>query len=322
MATYNGIPVYKVKFKEGDEKGLDFISLVDTPAIMTNWVAMSNEVKIHLSEDKQILTGPILIPDQYIYRYDEKMGDYYIVFSKDEIQMLVRDFQAKQKTDNLNYQHKDNSKIESAVIQEIWLSGTPDKSNALGYNLPEGTAFISAYIGDKEFWMNEVKSGKVKGFSIEGFLDIQLNKQKMSQTKLIQANAADGTLVKSDSETWTVGSEVYSEKDEAKIKVEDGEYNIGNGTVLKVKDSKIEEIVEVEAEEIAELRAALKPITDKYEAEIADLKTKMAALETKIENAPAKQEFKKEEKKTAKTPLQIVTQMQEMLREKNKTNKN
>lgn len=320
MATYNGIPVYKVKFKEGDEKGLDFISLVDTPAIMTNWVAMSNEVRIHLSEDKQILTGPILIPDQYIYRYDEKMGDYYIVFSKEEIQMLVRDFQAKQKTVNLNYQHQEGSKLNSAVIQEIWLSGTPDKSNALGYNLPEGTAFISAYIGDKEFWMNEVKTGKVKGFSIEGFLDIQLNKQKMSQTKLIQANAADGTLVKSDSETWTVGSEVYSEKDEAKIKVEDGEYNIGNGTVLKVKDSKIEEIVEVETEEVAELRAALKPITDKYEAEIAQLKTDLAALQTKVENAPAKQEFKKEEKKEKKTPLEIVMQMQKLIKEKQNKN--
>lgn len=320
MATYNGIPVYKVKFKEGDEKGLDFISLVDTPAIMTNWVAMSNEVRIHLSEDKQILTGPILIPDQYIYRYDEKMGDYYIVFSKEEIQMLVRDFQAKQKTVNLNYQHKEGSKLDSAVIQEIWLSGTPDKSNALGYNLPEGTAFISAYIGDKEFWMNEVKTGKVKGFSIEGFLDIQLNKQKMSQTKLIQANAADGTLVKSDSETWTVGSEVYSEKDEAKIKVEDGEYNIGNGTVLKVKDSKIEEIVEVETEEVAELRAALKPITDKYEAEIAQLKTDLAALQTKVENAPARTELKKDEVKKPLTPLEIVTKMQKLI--KDKQNKN
>jgi len=314
MASINGIPVYKVNVDESNlEKGLDFISLVDTPAIQTNWVAMSKEAKIFLSEDKQILYGPILIPDQYIYRYDEKMGDYYIVFSAQEIQKLVRKFQAEQKSINLNYQHTENSQINQAVIQEIWLTGNPDKSQSMGFELPEGTAFIGAYIGDKEFWLSEVKTGKVKGFSIEGFLDIQLKKQNM--VKLIEANAANGILIKQDAETWTAGQEVYSEVEEAKVKVEDGDYDLGNGIVLKIKDGKIEEVTEVTPDEAAELRKILEPVIGEYETKLKALEEKMIALETKLENQPAKKEEKKEVK-TEQTAFDRVTKLRELINKK------
>jgi hypothetical protein len=297
MATLNGFPVYQVQSKEAEDgKGLDFVSLVDVPAIQTNWVAMSKAVSVHLNEDKQLLYGPILIPDQYIERYDAKLGTYYIVFSKETIAQLVRKFQTEQKTVNLNYQHKDNSKLNNAVIQEIWLTGTPDKSNSMGFELPEGSAFVGAYIGDKEFWLKEVKTGNVKGFSIEGFLDIKLKKIKMGEVKLIQANLSDGTVIKSDTEKWEVGAEVYSEKEESKIPLEDGEYDLGNGQAITVKDNKIESINEVVIEENAELKEMLKPVTDLINAELAELKNKIIELETKLANQPASKKETKEDK--------------------------
>jgi hypothetical protein len=283
--------------------------LVKIPAIMNNWVAMSKEVQIHLNEDKQLLAGPILIPDQLIERWDKQMGTYYIRFSKEEIEKLVRKFQSEQKTVNLNYEHKENSKIENAVIQEIWLTGLPDKSESYGFNLPEGSAFVVSHIGDKNFWLSEVKTGKVKGYSIEGFLDIQLKQlEKMSEVKLIQANATDGSIIKSDTETWTVGSEVYSEKDGDKIKIEDGDYNLGNGQVLKVVEGKIAEIQEVEAEADVELKKMLKPVTDVYDSVIKELKEKLAALEVKMANSPASKEEKKEEE-IKETPYQKLTRI-------------
>ena len=307
MATFNGYPVYDVKTDETNlSKGLDFVSLVTVPAIQTNFVAMSKQVSFYLNEDKQLLYGPILIPDQLIERYDVKMGTYYIRFSKEEIEKLVRKLQAAQNTVNLTYKHKDNSQLSNAVIQETWLTVTPDKSQSLGFNLPEGSAFVVSHIGDKDFWLSEVKTGKVKGYSIEGFLDIQLKKQtKMSEVKLIQANLTDGSIIKSDTETWTIGSEVYSEKDGSKVKVEDGEYNLGNGQVLKVADSKITEVNEIEAD--VELKKMLKPVTDIYDAHIKDLKEQLAALEVKMNNAP----FKKEEnkKEVELTPYEKLTQI-------------
>lgn len=186
MANFNGLPVYKITVNEdlNDETGIDFISLVDYPAIETNWVAMGKQaLKFNADADKQILLGPILIPDQPIYRYSAQMGEYYVVFTAEEIQKLVRKFQATQKTINVNYQHQDDSKVQDSVIQEIWLSGDNDKSKDYGFDLPKGTAFVCAFIGNKDFWEKEIKSNTVRGFSIEGFLDMELRKLEMNIDK-------------------------------------------------------------------------------------------------------------------------------------------
>lgn len=195
MASLNGLPVYYIKINEDLENktGIDFISLVDCPAIESNWVAFSKTIlKFSSDADKQILCGPILIPDLPIYRHDDKLGEYYVVFKADEIEKLVRKFQATQKTINLNYQHQKDSQLKSAVVQEIWLTGKNDKSKDFGFNLAEGSAFVCAFIGDKTFWEEEIKTGKVLGFSIEGFLDMELKKVKMNNQKFEVHKQADG----------------------------------------------------------------------------------------------------------------------------------
>lgn len=185
MAKLHGLPVYKIVVNEdlSDDTGIEFISLVDYPAIESNWVAMGKKgepMKFASKPDERILLGPILIPEQPIYRYSAQMGEYYVVFTADEIKKLVRKFQATQKTINVNYQHLEDSKVENSVIQEIWLSGDNDKSKDYGFDLPKGTAFVAAFIGNKDFWEKEIKSGNVRGFSIEGFLNMELKKIELS----------------------------------------------------------------------------------------------------------------------------------------------
>nr|WP_298660959.1 XkdF-like putative serine protease domain-containing protein [uncultured Flavobacterium sp.] len=198
MAQLNGLPVYEIKFDESLESrsGIDFISLVDYPAIESNFIALSTQ-KVHFSanKEKQLLYGAILIPDKPIYRNDPNgIGEYYVVFKEDTIERLVRKFQATQKTININYQHLENSQVESAVIQEIWLSGENDKSKDLGFDNPKGTAYVGAYIGNEKFWKDEVKTENVKGFSIEGFLDLEMSKLKkhiMSNQKFAEHKLSD-----------------------------------------------------------------------------------------------------------------------------------
>ena len=198
MAQLNGLPVYEIKFDESLESrsGIDFISMVDYPAIESNFIALSTQ-KVHFSanKEKQLLYGAILIPDKPIYRNDPNgIGEYYVVFKADTIEKLVRKFQATQKTININYQHLENSQVENAVIQEIWLSGDSDKSKDLGFDNPKGTAYVGAYIGNEKFWKDEVKTENVKGFSIEGFLDLEMSKLKkhiMSNQKFAEQKLAD-----------------------------------------------------------------------------------------------------------------------------------
>ena len=198
MAQLNGLPVYEIKFNEdlNVNSGIDFISLVDYPAIESNFVALSKQkIQFSTNKEKQLLYGAILIPDKPIYRNDPNgIGEYYVVFKEDTIEKLIRKFQATQKTININYQHLDNSKVESAVIQEIWLSGENDKSKDLGFDHPKGTAFVGAYIGNEKFWSDEIKTENVKGFSIEGFLDLEMKKltqHKMSSQKFAEHKLAD-----------------------------------------------------------------------------------------------------------------------------------
>ena len=121
MAQLNGLPVYEIKFNEdlNVQSGIDFISLVDYPAIESNFIALAKE-KVHFStnKEKQLLYGAILIPDKPIYRNDPNgIGEYYVVFKSDTIEKLVRKFQATQKTININYQHLDNSQVVHLVLK-------------------------------------------------------------------------------------------------------------------------------------------------------------------------------------------------------------
>lgn len=257
MAQLNGLPVFYIKVNEdiSSNNGIDFISLVDCPAIETNWVAMADTkapLKFNTNSDKQLLSGPILIPDLPIYRYDKENGEYYVVFTSEEIQKLVRKFQATQKTVNLNYQHKKNSQLSQAVVQEIWLTGSNDKSKDLGFDLPVNTAFVVTHIGDKKFWDDEIKTGNVKGFSIEGFLDMEMKKQnkiKMSHQKFEVYKQADGCSDVYIDGAIAVDNYVFSNY--PSVTLVDGKKQITqypvwqetvvleDGTILTLKDSKI-----------------------------------------------------------------------------------
>lgn len=301
MALLNGLPVYSITFDEAPDKdsGIDFVSLVDYPAIESNWVALSKEsqkapLRFGFNADKQIIYGPILIPNKPIYRYDEKTGEeYFVVFTKDVVEKLVRKFQVQAKTINLNYQHLKDSQISQAVIQEIWLTGKPDKSNALGFDLEEGSGFVGAYIGDSKFWNEEIKSGNVRGFSIEGFLDMEMKKiniKKQMEGKFATAKTMDGVEVKTDAESFVVGSEVYTEVDGVKAPAPDGEHTLENGVKIKIEAGKITEVMEAEmsAEEVEIIQNAAKPLIEQMlKSQKDEYEARIKALEEKFANTPA-----------------------------------
>jgi hypothetical protein len=81
------LPIYKVELKDGEE-GIYCTSLVDAPAIEVDFIALSkgySNIKLAVNEEKRIVTGPLLIPDQLIFRRDERRGNYYLMWTADEI---------------------------------------------------------------------------------------------------------------------------------------------------------------------------------------------------------------------------------------------
>lgn len=315
MKTLNGLPVYKMTIDENDTvSGVEFISLVDYPAIEVNWVAFSKNTKRYAFDaDKQIVTGPVMIPNLAIYRNDNINGEYYVSFDNSEIEKIARKFAREQRTLGINYQHQENSQVKDAVIVEYWFitDKSNDKSNGLGFDLPVGTWMASTYIGNKEFWNKEVKSGNVRGYSIEGFLNLEMNKinknknEKMNNIKFkAEIKTAEGVVLYTPQDSFIVDSEVFVVDAEGNQTIApDGDHTLENGVVITVAAGKITNVVEPQAQSVDE-QFALTPedvqiIMDAVNPVIKALEDRIVVLENQLKEAVDSNE----EMKTAMSKL-------------------
>jgi len=167
--------------EDQDTIGIDAISIVESPAIESDFVAL-NQQEIKLAEvdkEKKILLGALLIPNKPIYRNGEE-GEYYIFFSKDTI------VKASQMYLQNGYQNKstlEHSKaLEGLTLVESWIveDEINDKSRKYGLNVPVGTWMGAVKVNNDEVWNEYVKTNKVKGFSIEGYFADKMERPKES----------------------------------------------------------------------------------------------------------------------------------------------
>ena len=164
-----------------DMAGIEAISIVESQAIEEDFIALkSDEIKLtEISKDKKILMGPLLIPNKPIYRNNE--GDeYYIYFSKDTVLKASQMYLTKgnQNNSTLEHQHELNglSLVESWLVEDK----VHDKSRKYGMNVPVGTWMGAVKVNNKDVWNDYVKTGKVKGFSIEGYFADKMERPKDS----------------------------------------------------------------------------------------------------------------------------------------------
>lgn len=188
------IPIYQAKINLTDDTGIFAISFVDFPANESNFLALkrATEVKLNLNRSKQILTGAVLIPDQLIYRNDVKKGEYYIKFSAADIEQIAHKMM-KSGLALSNTTHQHESGLKGNYLTELWTVQDPkrDKSIALGLGeFPKGTLMASYKVVDANYWKNEVLTGNVKGFSLEGYFNF--NNITMSKTAKPAAKVLGG----------------------------------------------------------------------------------------------------------------------------------
>jgi len=198
-------PTYKITVDD-IEQGITFISLVDSPAIKIKGLAFGEHKNKTLtiplsftnkeeknfsfsnkegknfsfSSEKQIIAGPTMIPDISIYREDEEMGKFYVVFDKQTIRKIVEKFNKNPHKFQINVDHTE--KIVDAYMLGNWFveDNNFDKSRKYGFdNLPIGTHFAEVKIDDAEFWEKQVKGEGKFGFSVEGLFGLKINKNSI-----------------------------------------------------------------------------------------------------------------------------------------------
>jgi hypothetical protein len=180
--------IVELVIDENDEtSGIEAISVVETPAIEENFVAL-NKHELQLKEvnkEKRILMGAALIPDKSIYRRNDKGDEYYIYFSKDTVRKASELFFKRSNHKNATYEHK--QPIEGMTIVESWIveNTKKDKSAHYGLNVPEGTWMVSMKVDNDEIYQDALDK-KIRGFSIEGYfadkLDMSMQEAKRQET--------------------------------------------------------------------------------------------------------------------------------------------
>lgn len=184
-----GLPIYKLQIdaSESSDLQVDYVALVDKPAIEKDFIAFAKEKSplqfSVVNEDRQIISGPAMLADLPIYRRDQEMGEYFVVFDAPTIFQIVEKFFTKGFNQNFNLMHDPTKKLAGVTVFESFIV---DKSRGIqpmaGFeDAKDGSWFMSAKVNDPQVW-SMVKSGAVKGFSVEGIFSYKKTPMSAEET--------------------------------------------------------------------------------------------------------------------------------------------
>ena len=172
--------------------GVDAVSIVEFPAIESNFVSLNQQLALaKVDDEKRILMGAALIPNKHIYRRNGN-DEYYIFFSDETVRKASELFLMNSNQNNATLEHqkelKDLSIVESWIVEDAEM----DKSKKYGLDAPVGSWVVSMKVNNDVIWNDFVKTGKVKGFSIEGYfadkleMNLKIDKKDMEKKVIIE----------------------------------------------------------------------------------------------------------------------------------------
>jgi len=256
------LPRYKISIDpslstDGEKLGITQIAYTSNPAIITKGIYFQTvDKKMRFADNLKLrVAAPALIPDLPIYRFDDEMGAYEVVFTREMIEMMYEDFMQNKGAAAFNLDH--TSQEAPSFILECWLTGNPetDKSfTTYGIQVPEGSLFIVSQFKDAEYFQKEIIEKDRVGYSIEGVMALALNEikqklnkeNKMEKIKFEKSVLEDGTSIFIDKNE--VGGGVFVIDDNGdKAPIFDGEHLLKDGSTLVTVGGKITEIKPVQA---------------------------------------------------------------------------
>ena len=287
IVTIGGIPVYNAIISDA-ETGMFKISLVDDPAVMSNFQAFDKQNIPQMyaiqDEEKRLVRGVVMRADFPIYRRDDKMGEYYIIYKADQIRIMAEKYLAESRQNDVNVMHRKDSDVDGVQMVQYFIKG--DGVSVEGFDeCADGSLFAEFHIINDDIW-DEIKAGTYKGFSLEGVFDMQPetdadeiqdivdkldgafrklfknnNNKIMSKLKKLKAALAKafaalgnvttdkGILAWDGDEDLKAGYKIYLEDAEGnRTPAEDGDYRTEDGKTIVVVGGQVAEIKDPEAE--------------------------------------------------------------------------
>ena len=282
MANINGLPVFEA-LVDSEDTGMLRISLVDDPAVMSDFLAFAGEQRkvqryAIADEDRHLVFGVVMRADFPIYRYDEGYGGYYIIYKAETIRRMAQKYLAEGRQNNVDLMH-DGHDVQGVEMVQAFLKDTAKGVAPAGFeDIADGSLFAEFHIEDEDIWA-QVKDGTFKGFSLEGIFEMRpeqdqrqvddivsktdnfskqrnmskINKIKTMLAKMLASLASvttdKGVLEWDGEEDLKAGDAVFIVNQEGEREAAaDGDYITEEGKKIVVADGKVAEIVDQEAE--------------------------------------------------------------------------
>lgn len=297
------------RYKVTKESDVFAISLVTEPAIEENFIYLSKEEpqRIFLETDeKHLVVGPVLIPEKPIYRNDGN-GGYYFQFSKEAIEHLAYNYLMNGRMWSTTLQHEEIA--DNVCIVESWIKTSEnDKSVDLGIDVPIGSWLCAMKVYDESTW-DRVRSGELKGFSVEALVDLDeliLSKQNTEMNKEINLEQVEVNDSFWDKLKSIIADALGKTEETVEEEVVELEAETPEEVVEAPEETPVEESVELAEETPAEAPAEAPEEEDelaKLKEENEALKAEIEALKSQLEEKEAVEvELSKQVEKLSKMP--------------------
>lgn len=303
---------YKFVFDEEKMEGVYSASLVEEPAIDIEMIYFSKEEKqewLMASEEKRLVVSPVMIPNKKVWR--NKLNGF-VYADEETIERLQQNFAKQRYGNGSKIEHK--TPVEGVYVSESWLvlDSSNDKANALGFkDLEKGTWMMSMKIEDEEVWNNYIKTGKVKGLSIDAILGVKKensNIKKMNKKTVqdIVEMAIEKVAMASELKEFKISDEqsIYASElsldailtdaegkalPNLEFKFEGKKYETDEmGAIKSIEEITVEEtLIEEMAEEIPAQSSDVEVKLAEKEALVLELENKLAEKEAKISELEA-----------------------------------
>lgn len=340
--NYKGLPIFQATIPD-DADGMVICSLVENAAVESNFLAFDEDAKPMTfsieNEEQRMVLGVAMKANYPIYRYHPEFGEFFIVYSPETIQKMVERFFNEHYVNSVDLEH--SFELEEGVhLIQAFIKNEKAGISPVGFeDCKDGSLFFQYHIENDEIW-NAIKEGTYKGFSIAGTFGLEEtftkqetnnNEEKYNKTMsklnrikevlrslLIECGevSTDKGVVIFDGDELEAGMTVHSIDEQGnEVQLEDGEYRTEDKKIIVVKDGKVEEIKDDEAEVATEPveepteeqeNAENEPesedepeneetpdqdekdaLIEELRAKIAELEAENAELKAKLEEQPA-----------------------------------
>lgn len=199
---------------EDDNDGVSALSFVSSPAIELDFVFFGTEHKFQsINDEKRLVVGPILIPNKKILRVDGSGVPYEVYLSPETVAKIAHNYMKNGYQNEATLEH--DKKVENISLVESWIveSRDKDKSKLYNMNLPMGSWAGVFKIDNDEMWNEYIKTGRVKGISIEGiFAHLEKTPENQKESAYLMESMADFLLEKSIEELNETEAEIVLSK--------------------------------------------------------------------------------------------------------------